>query len=357
MSPVRIEEVTSAERLKSLGPEWSDLWMRCPDATPFQSPEWLLAWWRHFGNNNLWTLSLHQGRRLVGLAPLFVHGHRDHSLCQLSLIGTGISDYLDFLLEPEIALIGTEMILRHLALQRSRWDLCDFQELRAESPLVAVRATTELHTRILTMGVSPVLSLPKTAEAFRASLTSMCRRNLRRALRLLGECGELHFESPDAERRPEFLEAFFRLHQARWNQRNLPGVLATPGIQAFHQEAAAGLMRRGCLRLYGVRHNGRVIAVLYGFARNGRVYAYLAGFDPALAQYSPGTLLTNHAIEEAIRNGDREYDFLRGEEAHKYVWGARDRSNYQLLVWHPASRWKDKETPSPGLSTPKHAKV
>jgi CelD/BcsL family acetyltransferase involved in cellulose biosynthesis len=136
MSSIQVEEVTSAERLESLGPEWSDLWMRCPYATPFQSPEWLLAWWRHFGNTNLWTLSLRQERRLVGLAPLFLHRHQEHALCQLSLIGTGVTDYLDFLLEPEIALIGTEMILRHLALHRSKWDLCDFQELRAKSSLV-----------------------------------------------------------------------------------------------------------------------------------------------------------------------------------------------------------------------------
>jgi CelD/BcsL family acetyltransferase involved in cellulose biosynthesis len=139
----------------------------------------------------------------------------------------------------------------------------------------------------------------------------MCRRNLRRALRSLGGPGELHLESPDEEALPEFLEVFFRLHQARWNQRNLLGALANPEIQAFHREAAAGLMKRRCLRLYGVRLNRRIVAVLYGFAHNGRVFAYLAGFDPALAHDSPGTLLTNYVIEEAIRNGDREYDFLR----------------------------------------------
>jgi len=357
MSPIVIEEVTSAGRLESLGREWCDLWMRCPYATPFQSPEWLLTWWRHFGNNNLWALSLRQGRCLVGLAPLFMYGHQEDARCHLSLVGTGVTDYLDFLLDPEIALIGTELILRHLALQRSKWDVCDFQELRAESPLLAVQAPPELHTRILNSGVCPVLSLPKTVEAFRASLTSTCRRNLRRALKSLGGLGELHFESPNEEKLPEFLEAFFRLHQARWNQRDLPGVLAHPEIQVFHREVAAALMKRGCLRFYGARQNGRIIAALYGFAHRGRVYAYLAGFEPALAQYSPGTLLTNYAIEEAIRNGDREYDFLRGGETHKYVWGARDRSNYQLLVWHPSSRWKDKEVDPLGLSAPKPAKV
>jgi CelD/BcsL family acetyltransferase involved in cellulose biosynthesis len=134
-------------------------------------------------------------------------------------------------------------------------------------------------------------------------------------------------------------------------------VLANPEIQASHREAAAGLMKRGWLRLHGVRHNRRIVAVLNDFAHNGRVYAYLAGSDPALAQHSPGTLLTNYVIEEAIRNGDREYDFLRGGEAHKYAWGARNRSNYQLLMWHPASRWQDKEALPLGLSPPKHPEV
>ncbi|RUX44983.1 GNAT family N-acetyltransferase, partial [Mesorhizobium sp. M7A.F.Ca.CA.002.09.1.1] len=54
-------------------------------------------------------------------------------------------------------------------------------------------------------------------------------------------------------------------------------------------------------------------------------YAYLGGFDPAYAEESPGAILIGHAIVESIREDAREFDFLRGQEAYKYGWGAADR--------------------------------
>jgi CelD/BcsL family acetyltransferase involved in cellulose biosynthesis len=39
-------------------------------------------------------------------------------------------------------------------------------------------------------------------------------------------------------------------------------------------------------------------------------------------------LIVAHAIEQAIREGAGEMDFLRGREPYKYRWGAVDRSSY-----------------------------
>lgn len=51
---------------------------------------------------------------------------------------------------------------------------------------------------------------------------------------------------------------------------------------------------------------------------------YLTGFDPAFARRSPGAILYADAIERAHARGDRVFDFMRGAEAYKYRWGARD---------------------------------
>ena len=51
---------------------------------------------------------------------------------------------------------------------------------------------------------------------------------------------------------------------------------------------------------------------------------YASGFDPAFAARSPGALVIARAIEAAHEAGARRYDFLRGGEAYKYEWGARD---------------------------------
>jgi CelD/BcsL family acetyltransferase involved in cellulose biosynthesis len=75
-----------------------------------------------------------------------------------------------------------------------------------------------------------------------------------------------------------------------------------------------------------------VAAVYYGFVANGRAYYYLSGFDPSFERLSPGTLIVHHAIQEAVREGAGEMDFLRGREAYKYGWGARDRAKRRLRL-------------------------
>jgi CelD/BcsL family acetyltransferase involved in cellulose biosynthesis len=41
--------------------EWADLFQRAA-STPFQSPEWLIPWWRHLGEGRLHLLAVrHNG--------------------------------------------------------------------------------------------------------------------------------------------------------------------------------------------------------------------------------------------------------------------------------------------------------
>ena len=61
--------------------------------------------------------------------------------------------------------------------------------------------------------------------------------------------------------------------------------------------------------------------MLYCFNHGGKGYYYQGGFEPQLARYSPGTVLTAHAIRDAIDRGASEFDFLRGDEPYKHNLG------------------------------------
>ncbi|MBX6322347.1 MAG: glycosyl transferase family 1, partial [Rhodospirillaceae bacterium] len=92
--------VTDAAALEALAPAWRDLWALCPEATAFQSPDWLVPWWRAFAPGTLATIAVWRGERLVGLAPFYgepVPGGR------LVPLGISLSDHLDVLLDPEHA--------------------------------------------------------------------------------------------------------------------------------------------------------------------------------------------------------------------------------------------------------------
>ncbi|MFZ5996321.1 MAG: GNAT family N-acetyltransferase [Nitrospirota bacterium] len=339
-----IEEINDSTAFASLSQEWSELWERCPSATPFQSPEWLLPWWKYFGNDKLMALVLRNRERLVGLAPFFLFRRQEDHHLQLSLIGSGISDYLDVLIEPDIASEGTEMVFNYLLSQKSRWDICDFQELRRESPLLNA-GISGMHREVEAMDVCPVLVLPDTISSFRAGLSARSKKRLRYARNTIERAGSVSSELATGSTLPEFLGSLFNLHRAAWVERQESGVLADPRLPAFHREVSTGFLERGWLRLRVLRLEGAIIAALYSFAAKGRLYCYLSGFDPEAAHCSPGKFILWRAIEDAITEGINEFDFLRGREDYKYAWSPQDRTNYRLRVWHAHASFQDASPP------------
>jgi CelD/BcsL family acetyltransferase involved in cellulose biosynthesis len=118
----------------------------------------------------------------------------------------------------------------------------------------------------------------------------------------------------------------------RWKEFGESGVLADPHIQAFHREVTPELLDRKVLRFYGLRLEGRLVATLYSFFEREAVYCYLQGFDPAYASLSAGTLLLGAVLEDAISEGKKRVDFLRGQESYKYSWGVKDAPTRRIIA-------------------------
>jgi CelD/BcsL family acetyltransferase involved in cellulose biosynthesis len=327
---VEIDEVTTEEGLAALAEEWARLWERCPQAAVFQSPEWLMAWWRHFGEGDLWVVTMRERAELVGLAPFLIQRAAAEKRRKLRLIGTGVSDYLDVLLQPGGRELLAEALCAHLQKQRSRWDRWELRQLPSGSALLRRRDSTEW-PQATSDEVCPVLQLPKRVENLGRVIPEKRLADLQDCRRRLARAGVLQMEIANEKNFDELFEAMWHLHQARWSLKKRPGALADKRVREFHREAARGLLGRGVLRLHAARLNGRIIAALYGFLRRGRACYYLSGFDPAWQRFSPGTIMIGYAIEEAVREGAELFDFLRGQERYKYYWGARDQPTWKLV--------------------------
>lgn len=334
-APLTVEEVSSLEGLRALAPEWRRLWERCPWATTFQRPEWLLPWCRHFSPEAPWGVVLRRERQLVGLAVLGLQAWEGTRV--VGLLGAGISDYLDMLLDPELAPRGAEALLLHLSEVRERWDMCDFEQLRAASPLLRAPVPPGWTEETQVQEACPGVSLPSRVEALPEVVSPRLLANLRYARRRLERLGPVSLELAEAGSLDELMEALVRLHGARWGLRGEPGVLADGALREFHREVALGLLAVGALRLYALRIGGAPVAVCYGFRDRDRASYYLGGFEPPYQRFSVGSIVVGHALEEAVRSGATVFDFLRGREAYKYAWGARDALNYRRRLW-PGSR-------------------
>ena len=209
-----VREIESAEELESLRDDWLALWKRSPTATPFQSPDWLIPWWKYFGSGRLHVLVLMDETRLVGLAPLFITPTR-----KLHLLGTGNTDYLDILLDDRFS--NDVAIFTHLCETQRAWDECDLQNLRESSPLLTMHACAGFVEQIEEQNFCPVASLPASTEEFLDSLPRQLRHNLSYYHRKLSTLGDVQIERAGEHNFAELFEAFLKLHEARWRMNNM----------------------------------------------------------------------------------------------------------------------------------------
>ena len=307
--------------------DWDALWRRVPAASPFQSPAWMLPWWRQFGTARPIVVALRAGDgRLDGLLPAYVleeGGER-----KLLPMGAGPTDYLDALVAPD-APAGTASLLLGAALEGAgAIDACDLPDLPPCATLREAVAPPGWTATQAQGAPCPVLVLPRTADGLREIVPAATRRKLRMNRHRAERAGGAALRVAEAATWPAMLDALADLHGARWAARGEPGVLADPLLRRFLDEAAPLLLGAGLLRLATLHiGDGAVAAACLALATPDRLLLYLSGFDAAQAFYSPGTLLLGALIEAAISEGIGEVHFLRGGEAYKYAWGATDRFN------------------------------
>lgn len=340
---MRVVEIRERDGLTRLQHDWHALQERCQEISPYQTWEWIEAWWRHFGARKRPCILVFYAERgeLIGIAPLYISRHLGMPVRRLAWMGTGPSDYLGPLALPEHTDEVTATLLSYLEQRLRGWDIADLQQMRPSAPLLRHGPRPWPHEphnsqAVLQMEPCPYLALPATWEEVTRRLGKKMRSNLGYYERLLLKTfADARFFLADAGSLEGGMTALFDLHQSRWNARWLPGVLGSKRVQAFHRLVAQRFLERGWLRLHLLSIGGDIRSALYCFAFRGRTFYYLGGFAPDLAKFSLGTLLTAHAIQQAIAEGCNEFDFLRGNEPYKYRWLPEERHNHRMLLLRP----------------------
>jgi CelD/BcsL family acetyltransferase involved in cellulose biosynthesis len=337
-----LEEITDLGRLADLGAEWGALCDRCPWTTPFQRPEWLLPWCRHFDLTEPWAISLRHDGRLVAFLPLYVYTFPRDTDPEtpllldriVAILGHGNSDYLDLIAEPGHAAAAAALCLQRVGERTDLWEICQLDQLRAGSPLLEAPLPlgwTELRKP---QDACPILELPPGTRELADLVPGRQMRNLRRLARHAAQAGGTRLERADAVSGGQLFDALARLHGSRWNARGMLGILAGEEARSFHREVVELFTARGALALHSLAIGGEIAAVTYGFYEERELFYYLGSFDPRWSHCGPGALLIGEIIQEAIHNGCERFNFLRGREPYKYFWGAKDCWNTSRILRH-----------------------
>jgi CelD/BcsL family acetyltransferase involved in cellulose biosynthesis len=278
---------------------------------------------------------MREGGDVVAIAPLFAWGSAPART--ISPVGVGISDRNDLVAAPGFERAAIDAMTDWLAREAATWDSCCFEELGPNALLRDVRAPPGRSAATRQQSVCPVLALPEAARALDDTIPAAQRLKLHKDRRRARTMGGLDFARVGPADAMAALDLLFELHAKRWKLRGQSGVLAEASIRDLHRDAAARFATRDELRLYVARVGGRAAAVVYGLRWGRRLYLYLQGIEPSLDRASPGTLVVAGLLEDAIDEGVREVDFLRGAEPYsaepyKYAWGAIDEVNACLTI-------------------------
>jgi CelD/BcsL family acetyltransferase involved in cellulose biosynthesis len=321
------ELIQSFPDLLALKPEWCRLAEANRLLTPFGSPDWLLTWWKHFGSGMLRTFVFRSDGLLTGVLPCFVHEWEGKR--QVSLMGSGLSDYL----EPPIASdIGNEAmkVAGSILADQHDWDVCNWQDLNVDTLLghltgngltVSVQHDTDCSEILLAGDFS----------AYWAGRPHGLRRNVRRYMEKARLIAEAHFAvslKPEAE----VIDALTTLHTARWQTRGAPGMILANRSAAFLREVASVFADAGSLLLFSLRFQDRVVAVILAFVSGSTLFSYLSAFDPEYEALGFGRSLLCHSVQYAFERHYQSWDFLRGNEPYKFDWGARSIPKRRVII-------------------------
>ena len=334
----QVECVEDAPGFTALRAPWQDLLRDSVSDNPFLTWEWLHSWWAQYGApGRLRLLVVRHGSVPIAIAPFHLVSAPLSWFSRLEFLGTGDagSDYLDVIARRGSEREAIASIADVLTAQQLTVRLRHLPPASLAARLAARLADDGWAASPAEDGQCPIVTLAgHTFDSFLGTLGASHRANIRRRLRALEHLGARFERITAHDERRQMLDALAAFHAQRYGNRGGSTAFSTPAIRAFHEEATRLAADRGWLRMYALRIDGAVAAVMYGFSAGGRFYFYQHGHDARQASRSAGLALMAWTIRAAIDEGCSEFDMLWGTEPYKGLW-AREARTLQRIDLFP----------------------
>lgn len=327
--------------------DWNELVERCPTASIFQTPEWVSAWWKHFGAGRLHLLAVYHEGRLTGLGPFVATSEPRVGIRinTLALAGEPMADRLGLLFDP--AFDGLHAMARAI-MERSRsFHLIRMAELTMDGPeetaLLEEARKARVPTSRRVWSRSPVLALDRPWEEIEGAYPRALRTRLSRARSKQKQAGGLLFRrwQPGSDELDSLLAELRTLEDRSWKGESRVGIFSTPSSREFVRDVSDNFTRRGWLDIATLTANGAVVAYRYGFRFRGAFLDYNLAHDPAYNAMAPGRTLLDEIIRDSYRIGLTRVDASRGRVDPPHLladWTVESRWHSRLLLFGPSLR-------------------
>ena len=342
MTDTKIRIISESNELESLSEVWDGLLRKSGDNNPiYLTHEWLLTWWKHFGEGRkLNVLLIEKEGQPIGIVPLMraeyriglfkIHALETIGSLNCNNIGVisssnreeAISAFLSYL-EEELA--------KGQSVLRLAWvpDDCEFLDL-LRSRISLPTSNLIMQEKVKTL--APYITLPSTWNEYFCSLSQNRRHTLRRKLRSLEKAHSVEFRDCTGGNLESMLSRFIDLHERRWQASHVRGVFSDPKMEGFYRDIATQFVKKGWLNFSCLVVDDEVASAEYAFIYNRKFYCAISARDMRLSKYSVGHMHQMFLIQYAIEKGLREFDFLRGDEPYKFHWTESSRRYINFVI-------------------------
>lgn len=325
-------EINDIHELGAYRLEWTRLLGETPNATFFQTFDWLSIYWQHYGDDQaLRVLVVRAAGQTIGIVPLVVR-RRYHRVGVVRTLTYPLEDW-----GTRFGPLGANpaatlaLAMKHIATTPRDWDRIELDWVthdtsdRGRTQRAMELAGMKPHCR--PSGCTSLIELAGSWEAYLQSLTSKRRSEARRKIRRTEEIrGAEYVRYRPQPRRAgqgdpnwDLYDQCEQIALASWQSQTAKGnTLGHDAYRDFYRDTHAAAARLGMLDLNLLRIDGRPAAFLYNYVADGRLYGLRMGYDPEVCQsHAVGIGLLKLCLRDSCQRGDSELDMGPGNQSYK----------------------------------------
>lgn len=315
-------EVNTLEGLVPYRFVWRALFAETREASFFQTYEWFVTYWRHFGaNQGMRVLIVFEGARPVGIVPLVIRTEETKA-GSVRVLTYPLHDWGSFYgpisEQPTATLL---MAFRHLHNTARNWDTLDLRWIDSDG---LDHGRTESAMTIAGMSVATsvwkqtaLVEFHRGWDAYWSSRKSHWRTNCRRNDRRLAEHGAVKLvryrplgsAAGDDDPRWYLFDKCVELAKRSWQGDAEDGTtMSHEQISAFLRDAHLEAVKLGMVDICILEVNGEAVAFAYNYHHHGHVFGLRMGHDRAEKFEGAGSVLMMRMLEDSAERGDKVVD-------------------------------------------------
>lgn len=320
--------IDNFNQLDKLQQNWNEVYSDDLHATIFVSWAWIRGWFEVLDNRRWLVLAWrpHNEAKYAAFLPLNI---TTIGKIRLAMGGNDKGAYAGFVCVKEHQDEALEAFGGFIQkeLQWEEFQLQKVLDCRLENFLNSF--SLKNHTiQVSEQDICPYINLPGTWDEYEQTyLSYKFRKNLRKNRRKIEGLDGFHISDVTQDNIDQQMDTFRLLYEMRWEEQS---------DEAWEWFRSTGHYCLDNNLLYlTIIWDGKVpVAGRQAYLdRDHRVWcANMSGWNPDYRKFSPSHVLLAHTIKCSIENGYKIFDFLGGTEAHKYKYGAHDRSRRKAIV-------------------------